>query len=86
MKVTITKGTWIGVTATFVWKGSVEYIQGQKRIMFYANELQQNGAIYMAARELSYALPTFFVFDFYVEDGIKKVMFFPKDFTEIKFE
>ena len=86
MKVTITKGTWIGVTATFMWKGSVEYIQSQKRIMFYANELQQNGAIYLAARELSYALPAFFVFDFYVEDGIKKVMFFPKDFTEVTFE
>ena len=86
MKVTITKGTWIGVTATFVWNGSVEYIQGQKRIMFYANETQQNGALYMAARELSCSLPTFFVFDFYVEDGIKKVMFFPKDFTEVKFE
>ena len=86
MKVTITKGVWTSVTATFVWKGSVEYIQGQKNIMFYANETQQNGAIYMAARELSCSLPTFFVFDFYVEDGIKKVIFFPKDFTEVKFE
>jgi hypothetical protein len=54
--------------------------------MFYANETQQNGMIYTAARELSCALPTFFVFDFYVEDGIKKVMFFPKDFTEVKFD
>ena len=86
MKVTITKGVWTSVTATFVWQGSVEYIQSQKRIMFYANEMQQNGALYTAARELSCSLPTFFVFDFYVEDRIKKVMFFPKDFTEVKFE
>lgn len=86
MTVTITKGVCTSVTATFVWKGSVEYIQSQNRVMFYANEMQQNGAIYMAARELSCALPTFFVFDFYVEDGIKKVMFFPKEFTEITFE
>lgn len=85
MKITITKGTWATVTATFIWRGAVEYIKSQQRFVFYANERQQMGRYYLDACELAKLLPDFFTFDFYTEDGIRKVMFYPKDFTELKF-
>lgn len=83
MNVIIKKGTHTLVVTAFVWRGPVEYLNGQNRFVFYANE--QMGMCYVDACELARILPGFFVFDFYTEDGVRKVMFYPKDFVEIIF-
>lgn len=78
MKITVTKEWSTRITCSFQWYEKVSYTRG-KEIMFFTSEKR---ASYKTAVLLSEAIPNFFTFDFYEEDGTKCVIFKPaKDCT-----
>lgn len=80
MKITVTKEWSTRIMCSFQWYEKVSYTRG-KELMFFTSE---NRASYKTATLLSEAVPNFFIFDFYEEEGVKCVVFIPaKDCTVV---
>lgn len=77
MTITLERGTWYPVKATFSWYDPIDYNCSQKIHVFYASEKSPNSH-YKEAVELSKYLSDFLEFNFYIEEGVKKVLFHPK--------
>lgn len=80
MKITMNFQSFAEIT--FHWYGPVEYRDG--KLVFFASE--NTRAKHTEAEILAKLFPTLFDFNFYKEEGIKKVLFSPNKPCEIKFE
>lgn len=88
MKVELTRGSWKQITVTFNWGGEISYNPSFHRFTFFATSKPRNcwEPSYKEVQELQKYLSDFFVFDFYKEEGVDKVMFYPKEDCWITFK
>lgn len=84
----LTRGSWYTVEVKFDWYNEVEYNPSNGKFMFFASSKPKSEYDhgFKEAKQLAELLKDFFEFDFYMEEGIEKVMFFPKKDCRISFK
>ena len=88
MKIILERGSWFTVTVSFNWYKDISYNPSWKRFVFFASSKPDSpfDHSYKEAKELSTLLHDFFDFDFYTEEGIDEVTFYPKQDCKITFK